>query len=114
MPLPFASAEARIGRAIAARLSNARLVVAGSSTQVEGIFTRSPAMSPMGGLGMRSRDIRFECLAAAAGGELIDGQAVTAYVGDQIVTPAGSYLVRGEPTLNHETGMLSVDLELAP
>lgn len=112
MPPTFASAEARIGRAIAARLANARLVVSGSGTQVDGIFTRSPVVAPLGGLGMRSRDSRFECL-AAAGTELVDGATVTAYVGDQLVTPAGTYKVRGEPITTHEIGWLSVDLELA-
>lgn len=111
MPLAFAAAEARIGRAIKARLSNARMVVTAGPT-VEGTFTRSAANSPLGGVGMKARDISFECQAEDLPAPVLPGAQVTVYVGDQLVTAAGVYLVRGEPTIQHETGRLRFDLEV--
>lgn len=116
MSLAFAAAEARIGRAIGARLANAWLVV-GVEDPIAGIFTRSASGAGLGTVGMRARDISLDCDTAALDAlstPLAAGSAVTVFYGDQLVTPAGAYLVRGEPTASHETGRTRLDLELAP
>lgn len=111
-PFAFAAAEARIGRAIVARLCNARLGVEGGIL-IDGILTRAATASPVGSVGMRARDISFHCHHEAEAGQLADGLVVSLYTADNPNVPQGSYRVRGEPALSHETGLLAVELEAA-
>lgn len=62
MTVPFAAAEARLGRALGARLANATARFNGSEP-IDGIFSSAAAVSSVGPVGVYARQITFACLA---------------------------------------------------
>ena len=110
MTVDFARLEARMGRAIKARLSNARLVPVGG-VAVPVVFSRPVADAAMGQAGMQARDTQATGLRAELGDAVQRGTRCSVYWDDQLVQPAGQYKVRHRDD-DLETGMVRLDLEL--
>lgn len=109
----FAAIEARLGPALVARLANARAVFA-TGAPVACIFSRTPVQGALGNVGMQARDISLQCVTSALPAGITEGSAVSVYVGEQLVTVAGAYVVaRGGRADAFEPGMTRLQLELA-
>jgi hypothetical protein len=67
MATPFAAAELRLGRAVAARLANATASFGGGAA-VSGIFDNSAEVVGLGSIGQVARQPRFAAPAASVAG----------------------------------------------
>lgn len=111
MAADFAALEARCGRAIKARIANARLVPVGG-VAVPVVFSRPVADAQMGQVGMQARTAQASGIAAELGDAVQRDTLCTVYWDDQLVLPAGQYRVRHRDD-DLECGMARLDLERA-
>ena len=108
---PFAALEARVGRAISARLANGRLVPEGG-VAVPVVFSRPSITAQIGQSGMQAQDVQATVLSEHLGADVKRGARVAVFHDDQLALLAGEYLVRHRDD-DLETGMARLDLELA-
>lgn len=109
---PFAQLEARVGRAISARLANGYLVPEGG-VALPVVFSRPSITAQLGQAGMQSRDVQATVLTERLGEDVARGTRVAVFRDDQRALLAGEYIVRHRDD-DLETGMARLDLELAP
>jgi hypothetical protein len=107
MPAPFAAAEVRLGRAVAARLCNASAVFNGSGVSVFGIFNNAPRISNIGQVGMQARQPEFHTQSANVAG-IVKGSTVV--VTHPAATAASYTVVQRLPDELH-TGWAALVLE---
>ena len=108
MATPFAAAEARLGRALGARLANATARFNGSES-VSGIFTSAAAISSVGQAGMFARQVTFACPAENIAGMLVDnGVAIEI---DHPAATANHYVVKQRQPDETHTGWVSFVVE---
>jgi hypothetical protein len=108
---PFAQLEARVGRAISARLANGRLVPEGG-VAVPVVFSRPAIVASIGQAGMQSREVQASVLTEHLTEDVQRGTRVAVFHDDQMALLAGEYFVRHRDD-DLETGMARLDLELA-
>lgn len=108
-----ASQDARLGAAVTRRFSNS-VAIFDTGAEVEGLFERRLSLAAMGGLGMASRDITFECITAELPAWVTDGTVFNVAMGDAPTVPLGPYRVqRGGVIVDYEERTTALALELA-
>lgn len=108
---PFAQLEARVGRAISARLSNGYLVPEGG-VALPVVFSRPSITAQLGQAGMQTQDVSATVLTEHLGDDVKRGARVAVFHDGQMALLAGEYVVRHRDD-DIETGMARLDLELA-
>lgn len=108
---PFAQLEARVGRAISARLANGRLVPAGG-VAVPVVFSRPSITAQIGQSGMQAFDAQATVLTEHLNADVQRGTRVSVFHDDQLALLAGEFTVRHRDD-DLDSGMARLDLELA-
>lgn len=109
---PFANLEARLGRAMGARLSDGYLVPEGS-VALAAIINNTAIDAALGAAGMQTRNVGANVSLADLADDVGPGTLCTVYRGDQRVLPEGLFEVLQRDD-DVATGRSQLALQLAP